>query len=206
MTWLDIGALGVVALSVVFAYARGVIRSLIGTAAWVLGFVVALAFAPLLGAHLPAVKDAPAVPYVIAFVLVFVAAIVAGALIAWPLRAIVRKAGMGFLDAALGASFGFVRGIAIMIAFALIAGVAGFAQRNWWQNAFLSPSLASAAMALRPWLPPAWAERLDFSPSPMSTPGSALRAPLPAGPGSPEQGASGFPVSARQPHRATDGA
>lgn len=176
MTWLDIAALGIVALSVVFAYARGVIRSLIGTAAWVIGFVVALGFAPLLGAQLPEMKEAPAVPYVIAFVLVFVLAIVLGALIAWPLRAIVRKAGMGFLDAALGASFGFVRGIAIMIAFALIAGATGMAQRDWWQNAFLAPSLASAALALRLWLPQAWSERLDFAP-PMTSPRSALRAP-----------------------------
>ncbi|HQU50340.1 MAG TPA: CvpA family protein [Casimicrobiaceae bacterium] len=177
MTWLDLGALLVVALSVLFAYARGVIRSLIGTAAWLLGFVVALGFAPLLGAELPAVKEAPAIPYVIAFVVVFVLAIVLGALVAWPLRAIVRKAGMGFLDAGLGATFGFVRGIAIVIVFALVAGATGWAQRDWWQNAFLAPSLAAAALALRPWLQHEWAERLDFSPAPKPTSGSARRAP-----------------------------
>ena len=130
-----------------------------------MGFVAALAFAPVLGAHFPEVRDAPFVPYVIAFVAIFVAAVVIGALVAWPLRAIVRKAGMGFLDASLGATFGLVRGLAIMVAFALIAGVTGVAQRDWWQNAFLAPSLASAALALRPWLPHAWAERLDFSPT-----------------------------------------
>ncbi|MBE7522520.1 MAG: CvpA family protein [Burkholderiales bacterium] len=175
MTWLDFGAFLVVALSVLFAYARGVIRSLIGTAAWLVGFVVALGFAPLIGAQLPEVKEAPAVPYVIAFVLVFVLAIVAGALVAWPLRAIVRKAGMGFLDAALGATFGFVRGIAIVVAFALVAGAIGWAQRDWWQNAFLSPSLGAAALGLRPWLPHAWAERLDFSPPPKAAAGLAPR-------------------------------
>jgi membrane protein required for colicin V production len=165
MTWLDIGALVVVSLSVLLAYSRGIIRSLIGTAAWVVGFVAALAFTPMLGAHFPAVPDAPFTPYVIAFVLIFVAALVAGALIAWPLRAVVRKAGMGFLDASLGATFGLVRGLALMVAFALVAGVTGIAQRDWWQNAFLAPSLASAALALRPWLPHAWSERLDFSPT-----------------------------------------
>lgn len=164
MSWLDIAALAVVALSILLAYARGVIRSLIGTLSWLIGFVVALAFAPLVGSYLPEVKDAPAVPYVIAFVLIFVAAVVVGALVAWPLRAIVRKAGMGFVDASLGATFGLLRGLAIMIAFALVAGGTGLAQRDWWQNAFFAPSLASAALALRPWLPHAWSERLDFSP------------------------------------------
>lgn len=116
-----------------------------------------------MGAHLPAMSGTPFLPYVIAFVLIFVAALVVGALVAWPLRAVVRKAGMGFLDASLGATFGLVRGIALMVAFALVAGVTGIAQRDWWQNAYLAPSLGSAAMALRPWLPHAWAERLDFS-------------------------------------------
>ena len=52
-----------------------------------------------------------------------------------------------------------------MTAFALVAGVTGIAQRDWWQNAFLAPSLASGALALRPWLPHAWSARLDFSPA-----------------------------------------
>ena len=165
MTALDIGAIAIVAISILFAYARGIIRSLIGTAAWVIGFVAALAFTPIVGAHLPFGHQAPFVPYVIAFIGIFVAALVVGALVAWPLRAVVRKAGLGFLDAGLGATFGLVRGIAAMVAFALVAGVTGIAQRDWWQNAYLAPSLASAAMALRPWLPPAWSERLDFSPT-----------------------------------------
>ncbi len=165
MTALDVCAIAVVAISILFAYARGVIRSLIGTAAWVVGFIAALAFTPALGATLPSVPDAPFVPYVIAFVAIFVAALVAGALVAWPLRAVVRKAGMGFVDAALGATFGLVRGLALMTAFALVAGVTGIAQRDWWQNAFLAPSLASGALALRPWLPDAWSARLDFSPA-----------------------------------------
>lgn len=160
---LDIAALAVVALSILFAYARGVIRSLIGTAAWIVGFVAALAFTPAVGAMLPPMSGAPFLPYVIVFIGIFIVAVVVGALVAWPLRAVVRKAGMGFLDASLGATFGLVRGMAIVVAFALVAGVTGIAQRDWWQNAFLAPSLGSAAMALRPWLPHAWADRLDFS-------------------------------------------
>jgi len=174
VTALDVCAIAVVAISILFAYARGVIRSLIGTAAWVVGFVAALGFTPALGAMLPSVPDAPFVPYVISFVAIFVAALVVGALVAWPLRAVVRKAGMGFVDATLGATFGLVRGLAFMVAFALVAGVSGIAQRDWWQNAFLAPSLASGAMALRPWLPHAWAERLDFSPT-----GPARESPKP---------------------------
>ena len=174
MTVLDIAVIGVLALSVVLAWARGVIRSLIGTVAWIVGFVAAVAFTPSLGAMLPETPSAPFVRDIVAFVAIFVAAIVVGALVAWPLRAVVRKAGLGFVDASLGATFGLVRGLAIVLAFTLIAGLSGLAQRDWWQNAFLAPSLAAAALALRPWLPHDWAERLNFSPE-----GAAPVAPSP---------------------------
>jgi membrane protein required for colicin V production len=164
MTVLDIAVVGVVTLSLLLAWARGVIRSLVGTLAWLVGFVAAIAFAPAVAIYLPETPGAPWMRYVVAFVGIFVAAIVVGALIAWPLRAVVKKAGLGFVDASLGAAFGLVRGIAAVVAFALIAGTTGLAQRDWWQNAFLAPSLASAALALRPWLPHDWAERLNFSP------------------------------------------
>lgn len=171
---LDVVVIGVVALSVLFAYARGVIRSIIGTAAWIVGLIAAIAFTPALAAQLPAMEQAPSLPYLIAFVLIFVAAIVLGALVAWPLRTLVTRAGMGFLDRSLGATFGLLRGLALVVAFALVAGVSGLAQRDWWQNAFLAPSLASSALAMRPWLPRAWSERLDYSPG-----GPAVVAPRP---------------------------
>lgn len=174
MTMLDVVVIGVVALSVLFAYARGVIRSMIGTAAWIVGLIAAIAFTPALAAQLPAMAEAPSLPYLIAFVLIFVAAIVLGALVAWPLRTLVTRAGMGFLDRSLGATFGLLRGLALVVAFALVAGVSGLAQREWWQNAFLAPSLAASALAMRPWLSRDWSERLDFSPG-----GPAAVAPRP---------------------------
>ena len=176
MTALDIAALLVMVLSVLFAWARGIIRSLIGTVAWIVGFVVAIGFAPTVGAMLPEIPNAPWLRYVIAFAGIFLAAILIGALIAWPLRAVVKKAGLGFVDATLGASFGLVRGVALLVAFALVAGATGLAQRDWWQNAFVAPTLASAALSLRPWLPPDWAGRLDFSPT----------GPAPAAPAAPK--------------------
>jgi len=177
LTVLDLAALLVLALSVLLAWSRGIIRSLIGTVAWIVGFVAAIGFAPTVGAFVPDTPNAPWLRYVIAFVGIFLAAIVAGALIAWPLRAVVRKAGLGFVDATLGATFGLARGVALLVAFALVAGATGLAQREWWQNAYFAPTLASAALALRPWLPHDWAERLDFSPG-----GSAPAAPAPASP------------------------
>jgi membrane protein required for colicin V production len=63
----------------------------------------------------------------------------------------------------LGAVFGAARGIAVVVLFALVAGATTLPKQDWWQNSMLGRSLAEAALALRPYLPRAWAERLDFS-------------------------------------------
>ena len=46
MTLLDAAIAGVIVLSALFAYARGIVRSLIGLAAWLAGFVAGLMLAP----------------------------------------------------------------------------------------------------------------------------------------------------------------
>ena len=74
-----------VALSALFAFVRGIVRELVALAAWVAGFVLAIGFAPAVAAVLPAFPEAPLLPLALAFVLIFVLAIVAGALVAWPL-------------------------------------------------------------------------------------------------------------------------
>jgi hypothetical protein len=35
---------------------------------------------------------------------------------------------------------------------------------EWWQNSLTSPALTEAALRLRPWLPKALADRLDYQP------------------------------------------
>lgn len=162
MTLLDAAIAGVIVLSALFAYARGIVRSLIGLAAWLAGFVAGLMLAPGLARVLPSFPEYPLLPQAIAFVAVFVLAIVAGALIAWPLRAVVHGAGLGFLDRGLGGVFGVARGVVLVLAFVLLAGLSALPQRDWWQNSLLVPAFEAAALGLRPWLPPAWAEKLAY--------------------------------------------
>jgi len=163
MTAFDGAVIGVVALSMLLAYVRGVTRELIALLAWVLGFFAAVAFSPLVGAYLPEFGGNPVLRYLIAFVAILIAALVLGALIAWPLASVIRKAGLGFVDRFLGAIFGIARGAVLAMAFVLFAGLTSLPRQDWWQNAALAPPLVVAALSMKPWLPKAWAERLDYS-------------------------------------------
>ena len=164
MTSFDWAMLGVVLLSTFLAFLRGVIRELIALCAWVLGLIGAIVFGPILGAMLPEVPGYPAIRYVIAFVLILIAALLAGALIAWPLSRAVRAAGLGFVDRFLGSIFGLARGIVFLLAFVIVAGLTPLPRTHGWQDSALVPPLVAGVHALRPHLPAELAGRLDYSP------------------------------------------
>jgi membrane protein required for colicin V production len=167
--------IALVGLSMLFAFLRGVTRELIALVAWVLGFIAAIALTPLLGGMLPEMGNHPVIRYLVAFAVIFIACLVLGALIAWPLASVIHKAGLGFVDRFLGAVFGAARGVVLVMSFVLVAGLTTLPRLDWWQNAALAPSLAVAALSLKPWLPPEWAERLDYSREGQTVPGSPLK-------------------------------
>jgi membrane protein required for colicin V production len=173
MTSFDWMFVCIVGLSTLFAFFRGVIRELIALIAWVAGLIGAIAFAPIVGSMLPEFAGHGAIRYVIAFALILVAALLIGALIAWPLSKAVRAAGLGFVDRFLGSIFGFVRGIVLMLAFAFVAGLTPIPRMTWWQHSALVPPLVAGVYVLRPHLPTELAGRLDYSPgglAPKTTP------------------------------------
>lgn len=163
MTTFDWAVVIVIALSTLAAFFRGVVRELIAAIAWVLGLIGAVAFTPVLGTMLPAIPGYPAVPYVIAFALIIIGSLLAGALVAWPLTKAVRAAGLGFVDRFLGSIFGLIRGIALMLAFVIVAGLTPLPHASWWQHSALVPPLVAGVIALKPYLPDELNRRLDYS-------------------------------------------
>ena len=164
MTSFDLGVLIVIGLSTLFAFFRGFIREVVALAAWIVGIVAALAFTEPVASHLPDVFGHPALRYVVAFALILAAALLAGALIAWPLARIVRAAGLGFADRFLGSIFGLLRGLAVVVAFVLVAGVTTLPRSAWWQSSALAGPLVAVALLVAAHLPRAWADDLDYSP------------------------------------------
>ena len=163
MTWLDLTVIVVIAVSTIAAFFGGVVRELLAIAAWIVGLVAAMRYSDRGAALFAGLDIAPAARHVLAFVLILVAILVAGGLVAWLARSVVHGVGLGFLDRFLGAVFGVLRGALLAVIFALIAGLTALPRNDWWQNSIFGSALAESALALRPYLPPEWAARLDFS-------------------------------------------
>ena len=120
-------------------------------------------FTPALGAMLPDLPEYPAVRYIVAFALIIIGALLAGALVAWPLSSAVRAAGLGFVDRFLGSIFGLARGVALVLAFVIVAGLTPLPRTDWWHRAVLVPPLVAGVIALAPHLPAGLRARLDYS-------------------------------------------
>ena len=162
MTGFDLAVIAVVALSTLAAFVHGFMRVAASLIAWVVGIVAAVRFSSSVGAMLPDFGESPVARYLLAFALILLAVLLVGGLVGYLLSRLLKVAGLGFLDRGLGAVVGFARGILIAVLLVLFAGLTALPKADWWQNALLSRPLTVAALSLRPWLPQAWADRLDY--------------------------------------------
>jgi membrane protein required for colicin V production len=110
MNGFDIALVTLVALSALFAFARGIIREVIALAAWIVGFIAAIAYAGSVAGMFGWLDIAPVAKQAIAFGLILLVVLIAGALAARSLAGLIRALGLGFMDRILGLVFGVARG------------------------------------------------------------------------------------------------
>jgi membrane protein required for colicin V production len=164
MTAFDLIVIGIVGLSAVFAFWRGLVRVVMSLVGLVAAVLAAIHFSPWASNLLLVVSDNAVTRYMAAFALIFIAVALIFALLGWMLSKAVRAVGLGFIDRLLGAVFGVARGVLIVVVGVLFAGLTTLPRQEWWQNAAFAPPLVIAALSLRPWLPAALAQRLDYGP------------------------------------------
>jgi membrane protein required for colicin V production len=162
MTAFDLMVIGVVGLSTIFAFWHGFVRVIASLVTWVAAVLAGIHFSDRVGTMLPDFGDTPAARYVVAFVIIMVCVLIVGAIGGFLLSRLVAAVGLRFLDRLVGAIFGFARGVLVAVVVVLLAGLTTLPKKDWWQNALTSPALTAAALSLRPWLPQAWADRLDY--------------------------------------------
>lgn len=162
MTVFDYVVLGVLGLSLLLGTWRGFVGELLALVAWVVAFFAAREGAVIVAPMLTNVVADAMLRSAAAFVLVFVAVLVLVSLVRLMLRELLRAIGLGILDRMLGAVFGILRGVVLVFAGVLIAGLTNLPRNMWWQDAMLSPPLETAVLAAKPWLPGDVAKRIRY--------------------------------------------
>ena len=162
MTLFDYVVLAIVALSVLLSITRGFVRELLSLAGWVIAFMVANSFAAVLASLLPSTIGNDSIRVVLAFGILFLAALLAMGLVTMLVSALVSAVGLGFTDRFLGSLFGFMRGFAVVLLIVLGAGLTALPQEPFWQKAVLSKPLEAAALMVMPWLPRDLSRRISY--------------------------------------------
>jgi len=162
MTAFDYAVLTVISASVLLGLWRGVVGEILALAAWIAAFLVALIVAEdvanLLSGRIAEPGMRLAAAYVLVFVGVFLVFAVARMLISLMLKAV----GLGLPDRLLGAAFGVLRGVLVVLAAVLVAGMTPLPKADWWRDAMLAPPLETVIIAAKPWLPADAAKRIRY--------------------------------------------
>lgn len=132
MNWVDIVVLGVILVSGLLGAMRGLVREVLGVAAWVAAALIASPYGlfPYVSPWVRQQFSDPTVADAVAFGGVFLIVLIVLSLLVGALSNAVRGSALGGLDRTLGLVFGIGRG-AVLLAVAYIGGGIGLAIEQW---------------------------------------------------------------------------
>lgn len=163
MTIFDYIVIGIISFSALLSITRGLVHEVVSLLAWIIAFFAASRYsvntAPLLSDWIMDESIRMLVAFSVTFFVILLVTMLASRL----LSALVRGVGLGLIDRMLGALFGVVRGLVIILFLITAAGFTPLPQQPFWQQAVLSEPLEIMAADVIPWLPQDFRNLIDFS-------------------------------------------
>lgn len=162
MTLFDYLVIFVLVASIVISTMRGLVREMFSLASWIIAFIVANAYSAPLARMLPEVVPGEVVRLILAFIALFIGARILMGLLTMALDALVQAGGLSLVDRGLGGLFGLGRGLVIVLAVVILCGMTSIPRQAFWRNALLSPLAETGARTVKPFLPAALAQHVNF--------------------------------------------
>lgn len=152
--WVDALLLGTLALSVTIGLVRGLVFEMLSVVGWFAAYFAAQWFSLEVARYLPVGEPGSALNHGAAFAATFFGALVIWGLAARLLRMLIRATPLSLLDRLLGAGFGLIRGMILLLAAATVVGLTPVHKSLAWQQSSGAVWLNSALRGLKPVLPP----------------------------------------------------
>lgn len=156
----DWAFLGVLAVSLIIGAWRGLVYEILSVLGWALSFYIAQWFAPEVAAVLPLQSASDSVRYAAAFVLIFIVSVFLAGLLAVLFKKLVEAIGLRPVDRTLGAAFGVVRGVILLLAVTVVVNMTAFKASTWWQESVGAEVLTATLKGMKPVLPEQFAKYL----------------------------------------------
>lgn len=161
MAAVDWILLGVLFFSMLLGAWRGLVYEVLSVLGWAVSFYVAQLFAPQVSNWLPMHSLSEPVRYAAGFVIVFIASVFATGLLAFLLKKLVEAIGLRPVDRSMGAAFGLVRGLILLLAATVVMDMTSLKSSDWWQESKGAVALTAALKGLKPMLPEQFVKYLN---------------------------------------------
>jgi membrane protein required for colicin V production len=140
MNWADWTIIAVIGLSVWIGAARGFVREALSLAIWVAAFATASMTHQAVASLLTEMITTPSLRMAAAWLAVFVAVLLVGAVVGFLFGRLVAATGLTGTDRLLGTLFGVLRGVAIVMLVLIFAPkLLPVDQDPWWRQSALIP-------------------------------------------------------------------
>jgi len=163
----DYVVLGIIAISILVGAIRGFIKEAFSLAVWAAAFLVAFYYSGTLALQLESHIELPSARTALAFSGLFLVVLLIGGLLTFLVGQLVEKTGLSGTDRLLGGVFGGIRGLVLVIALMLVAGLTPVPQDPWWKSSRSIQSLLPLAEWSARFLPDYILEYMDMSPEPI---------------------------------------
>jgi membrane protein required for colicin V production len=174
----DIAIAAVLAISVVIGLVRGFVVEVMSLVVWAAALALSFLFGGRVATLFEGSIELASLRIAMGHALVFIATLVAGAVLVYLLRKMVQSTGLSGTDRMLGLVFGLVRGAAIVVLLVLLAGLTPFPRDPWWRESRLLPPFQLLAAQAMPWMPAILRDNIHFDGEP--APAAPVPQPAPA--------------------------
>lgn len=160
LTAVDWVLVAVLVLSMVVGAWRGLVFEVLSLMGWMLSFYAAQWFAPAVASWLPLKSAGDPIRHAAAFILVFIAVLLAAGLVTFLVKKAVAAVGLRPIDRTLGAAFGVLRGVVVLLAAAVVIDMTALKNSDWWRDSSGAGLLTGALHSIKPILPQPFARYL----------------------------------------------
>jgi membrane protein required for colicin V production len=143
----------VLLLSMLLGAWRGLVYEVLSLINWVAAFVLAQWLALDMAQRLPMSGASDTVRYAAGFVLVFIASVLVGGLIAAVVKKLIATVGLRPVDRVLGAVFGLTRGMLLLLLVTVLVNMTTLKDSTAWQESVGVRVALVALKAIKPALP-----------------------------------------------------
>lgn len=145
--------IGIVVLSAVIGLVRGLTFELLSLAGWFAAYFAGRWLEPFVALHLPIGAAGSALNRGAAFASAFLAVLIVWSLLARGVSALIGATPLRPLDRLLGAAFGLVRGLVVLLVAATVIAYTPLASSEAWRQSVVAAWLGEIVQGLLPLVP-----------------------------------------------------